>query len=119
MLRFAMPLLLSALAAAAHVHSPPAARLAIAANARRAGPIVLAAKAKPVDAAGEPIKAALSSYMFFCADRRPSLTQELKASKGADFKNTLVLTELGAEWKTLPEGDKTKYVAHSPRSEFE
>ena len=44
-----------------------------------------------------------------CAERRPSLTEELKAQLGADFKYTLVMTTLGEEWRGV--GDKSKYEA--------
>jgi len=66
---------------------------------------------KPVDADGNVIKGALSSYMHFCADRRSSLTAELKASMGAAFKNPAVMTALGAEWKVLGESDKARFAA--------
>ena len=79
-----------------------------AATRPRHPPIVCAEK--PTDSAGNPIKAALSPYMHFCAERRPSLTAELKASMGADFKNTLVMSSLGAEWKKLGDGDKAKFA---------
>lgn len=64
-----------------------------------------------VDSSGAPIKAALSSYMHFCAERRSSLSQELKASMGAEFQNKLVMSGLGAEWKTLGEESKAKFAA--------
>ena len=54
-------------------------------------------------------KRPLSAYMHFCAERRPSLTEELKAQLGADFKYTLVMTKLGEEWRGV--GDKSKYEA--------
>ena len=54
-------------------------------------------------------KKPLSAYMHFCAERRPSLTEELKAQLGADFKYTLVMTKLGEEWRGV--GDKSKYEA--------
>ena len=69
----------------------------------------LALMAKYTDANGNPIKAALSAYMHFCAERRPSLTEELKAQLGAEFKYTLVMTKLGEEWRGV--GDKSKYEA--------
>jgi len=75
----------------------------------RCGAIVSAEK--PVSLSGEPIKAALSSYMHFCAERRAGLTQELKASLGAEYKNTAVMSGLGAEWKTLGEADKARFTA--------
>ena len=40
------------------------------------------------DASGAEIKPAVSSYMHFCAERRASLREELKASMGAAFTNT-------------------------------
>ena len=42
-------------------------------------------------------EAAAQRRMHFCAERRPSLTEELKAQLGADFKYTLVMTKLGEE----------------------
>ena len=54
-------------------------------------------------------KRPLSAYMHFCAERRPSLTEELKAQLGAEFKYTLVMTKLGEEWRGV--GDKSKYEA--------
>ena len=89
-------------------HAAFLTNLAGAATRPRHPPIVCAEK--PTDSAGNPIKAALSPYMHFCAERRPSLTAELKASMGADFKNTLVMSSLGAEWKKLGDGDKAKFA---------
>lgn len=63
------------------------------------------------DASGAPIKAAMSSYMHFCSERRSGLTQELKAKLGTEFKNTLVMSGLGAEWKTLSDDAKAKFAA--------
>ena len=54
-------------------------------------------------------KRPLSAYMHFCAERRPSLTEELKAQLGSEFKYTLVMTKLGEEWRGV--GDKSKYEA--------
>ena len=54
---------------------------------------------------------ALSSYMHFCAERRASLTAELKAELGAGFENKMVMVKLGAEWKAMGDGAKAKYVA--------
>ena len=79
------------------------------APALRATARSVALKAKYTDANGNPIKAALSAYMHFCAERRPSLTEELKAQLGAEFKYTLVMTKLGGEWRGV--GDKSKYEA--------
>ena len=67
--------------------------------------------AKPTDADGNEIKAAMSGWMLFCNNRRTALTAELKASMGAEFKTTAVLTGLGAEWKALSEGDKAPFSA--------
>ena len=72
-------------------------------------PIVCAEK--PTDSAGNPIKAALSPYMHFCAARRPSLTAELKASMGDAFKMPAVMSALGAEWKQLGDAEKAKFQA--------
>lgn len=72
---------------------------------------VVTCNEKPTDASGEPIKAAVSSYMHFCAERRPGLTQELKASMGATFKNPAVMTALGAEWKALGDSEKARFAA--------
>jgi len=63
------------------------------------------------DASGAPIKGAMSSYMHFCSERRPGLTQELKAKLGTEFKNTLVMAGLGTEWKALSDDAKAKFAA--------
>jgi len=51
----------------------------------------------------------LSAYLHFCAERRPSITAELKASMGTAFKNPAVLKALGAEWKCLDESSKARF----------
>ena len=56
-------------------------------------------------------KRPLSAYMHFCAERRPSITAELKASMGATFKQPAVMSALGAEWKLLGEADKARFQA--------
>merc|ERR1719247_1609975 len=56
-----------------------------------------------------PVKKPLSAYLHFCAERRASLTAELKASEGAAFKHTGVMRALGAEWGAL--ADRSKYEA--------
>lgn len=50
-----------------------------------------------------------SAYLFFCAERRPSITAELKRSEGANFKSTMVLKVLGSEWQALTPGPRAKY----------
>lgn len=88
---------------------------------RNAAPNIIAA-AKYVDAEGNPIKAAVSAYMHFCAERRTSLTAELKASLGAEYKNTIVMKKLGEEWRqqdtatvarfeAIAAEDKARYAA--------
>ena len=67
--------------------------------------------ARKIDANGNEIKAALSSYMHFCAARRPAITAQLKATMGSSFKNPAVMTALGAEWKRLNPGDKAPFEA--------
>ena len=52
----------------------------------------LALHAKYTDAAGNPIKAALSAYMHFCNDERATVTAEQKRLAGDSFKQTLVMT---------------------------
>ena len=54
-------------------------------------------------------KRPLSAYMHFCAERRPSLTEELKAQLGADFKYTKVVSGLGDEWRNLGDDGKAKF----------
>jgi hypothetical protein len=93
---------------AAYLAPIRSARVA-AAHVTRQGPVVCADK--PTDANGEPIKAALSSYMLFCGERRAALTQDLKAKLGDSFKNTLVMSELGNEWKALGEAEKNRFAA--------
>ena len=67
--------------------------------------------AQLTDSAGTPIKAALSSYMHFCQERRPGLTVELKAQHGEAFKQPLVMSTLGAEWKAIGAADKARFEA--------
>lgn len=71
--------------------------------------LALAVMAPKQDANGNPIKAAKSGYMFFCAERRPSLTSELKTSLGAEFKQPAVMKALGAEWAVLDDGAKAPF----------
>jgi hypothetical protein len=47
--------------------------------------------------------------MHFCADRRPSLTAELKASMGSSFKTPAVMSALGAEWRQLDPSSKARF----------
>ena len=47
--------------------------------------------------------------MHFCAERRSSLAAELKAKLGGEFANTLVMKQLGAEWKLLEPYKKDKF----------
>lgn len=54
-------------------------------------------------------KRPLSAYMHFCQDRRPAVTASLQAEKGDAFKYTMVMSELGAQWKALDAGDKSKF----------
>jgi len=62
----------------------------------------LTLSAKYTDANGNPIKAALSAYMHFCNDERATVTAEQKRLAGDSFKQTLVMTKLGALWRELP-----------------
>lgn len=66
---------------------------------------------KMTDSHGAEIKAALSAYMHFCQERRATLTSELKASMGGSYKNTAVMSALGAEWKRLEEQDTARFAA--------
>ena len=61
------------------------------------------------DASGNPIKAALSAYMHFCNDERATVTAEQKRLAGDSFKQTLVMTKLGALWRELPDAQKATY----------
>ena len=74
-------------------------------------------KAKKAKGSGKP--KALSSYMHFCNDRRPSLTAELKAELGASFENKMVMVKLGAEWKTIDDAAKAKFVAMAEKQKAE
>ena len=65
--------------------------------------------ARYTDSSGAEIKGALSAYMQFCGERRASLTAELKAQHGEAYKNTMPMKQLGAEWKTLPDGDVARF----------
>jgi HMG (high mobility group) box len=67
--------------------------------------------AKPIDAKGNEIKPAMSSYMHFCQERRPMVTQQLKAKLGAEFKQVAVMSQLGTEWKALPDATKAKFTS--------
>eukprot|EP00900_Chrysochromulina_parva_P011129 jgi/Chrpa1/20016/Chrysochromulina_OHIO_Genome00025795-RA len=67
--------------------------------------------AKPTDAKGNVIKPAMSSYLHFCQERRPMLTQQLKAKLGAEFKQAAVLSQLGFEWRALPDATKAKFTS--------
>ena len=71
---------------------------------RRVAPL----QAKYTDASGNPIKAALSAYMHFCNDERATVTAEQKRLAGDSFKQTLVMTKLGALWRELPEAQKVE-----------
>ena len=88
------------------------------APALRATARSVALKAKYTDANGNPIKAALSAYMHFCNDERATVTAEQKRLAGDSFKQTLVMTKLGALWRELPEAQKVescveiKYLRH-------
>ena len=79
------------------------------APALRATARSVALKAKYTDANGNPIKAALSAYMHFCNDERATVTAEQKRLAGDSFKQTLVMTKLGALWRELPEAQKATY----------
>ena len=54
-------------------------------------------------------KRPLSAYMLFCQERRPALTETLKAQLGADFKYTKVVSGLGDEWRNLGDDGKAKF----------
>jgi hypothetical protein len=79
------------------------------APALRATARSVALKAKYTDANGNPIKAALSAYMHFCNDERATVTAQQKRLAGDSFKQTLVMTKLGALWRELPEAQKATY----------
>mgnify|MGYP001992889119 CR=1 FL=1 len=74
----------------------------------RSSPVFMASKY--TDASGQEIKSALSAYMHFCQERRAPLTATLKASMGASFANTMVMKELGAEWKVLDATSKERFA---------
>lgn len=109
-MRSLLALLSVATVAQAALVSPSMARVPASASAavRRA-----CVAAKLTDADGNDIKAALSSYMFFCAERRSVLAAELKAQHGAAFKQPLVMSALGAEWKALGEAEKMRFAAQA------
>jgi hypothetical protein len=90
-------------------NTPPAMQMSYPAQRPRSrAEIVMAAKM--TDASGAEIKSALSAYMHFCNERRAGLTAELKASMGNSFKNTAVMSGLGAEWKQLGETQKERFA---------
>ena len=39
------------------------------------------------------------------------VTQQLKAKLGAEFKQVAVMSQLGTEWKALPDATKAKYTS--------
>lgn len=82
---------------------------AFAPSSLRAAPLLTPLRAKYTAADGTPIKAALSAYMFFCNDARVRVTAEEKEKAGAAFKQTLVMTKLGALWRELPDAEKVGY----------
>ena len=47
--------------------------------------------------------------MHFCNDERATVTAEQKRLAGDSFKQTLVMTKLGALWRELPEARKATY----------
>ena len=102
-------LTLAALASGVSSLMSPAVRTFAPALAPRATPAVCMAAAKLLDSNGAEIKSALSAYMHFCAERRAGLSAELKASKGAEFKQTLVMSALGAEWKALGDYGQSRF----------
>jgi len=53
--------------------------------------------------------------MHFCQQRRPSLTAKLKASNGADFKQTQVMSALGDEWKALGDVGQARFKTTASR----
>ena len=75
----------------------------------------LTLSAKYTDANGNPIKAALSAYMHFCNDERATVTAEQKRLAGDSFKQTLVMTKLGALWRELPEARKVESCVETSR----
>ena len=77
----------------------------------RSPSVTVAMMAKPTDGKGNEIKPAMSSYMHFCQERRPMVTQQLKAKLGAEFKQVAVMSQLGTEWKALPDATKAKYTS--------
>ena len=77
----------------------------------RSPSVTIEMMAKPTDAKGNEIKPAMSSYMHFCQERRPMVTQQLKAKLGAEFKQVAVMSQLGTEWKALPDATKAKYTS--------
>ena len=78
--------------------------------ASRAVAVTMMAGERYIDSSGQEIKPALSAYMHFCQERRSSLTAELKQSQGASFANTMVMKQLGAEWKVLDASSKDKFA---------
>merc|ERR1719337_33483 len=49
--------------------------------------------------------------MHFCNDERATVTAEQKRLAGDSFKQTLVMTKLGALWRELPEEQKAQLGA--------
>ena len=108
-MRAAIVLVLSMIATVKAAFLAPMALRGAAVTSTRAQ--VVCAAEKPVDAQGNIIKAALSSYMQFCNERRAPLTAELKASMGSSFKQPAVMSQLGVEWKQLGDAEKARFQA--------
>ena len=53
--------------------------------------------------------------MHFCNDERATVTAEQKRLAGDSFKQTLVMTKLGALWRELPEARKVESCVETSR----
>ena len=95
-------------AAAAYIPSPP--RQARFDAAVASNPENKSVKGPSKKAKSSKGPQALSAYMHFCNERRPGLTTVLKAQFGAEFKNKLVMVNLGSEWRELSDDGKAKFV---------
>ena len=51
--------------------------------------------------------------MFFCAERRPSIVEIVKAEEGENYGPQLVMQRLGKMWNELTEEEKKPYEEKS------
>ena len=86
---------------------------------RKRGPSPKAEKsvAKKADATDKP-KRAPTGYLLFANDVRPEVRAELELGleEGTKLKPQLVVTEIAARWKALPEDDRNWWNAEAKKA---